>query len=153
MAYKRILLGTDGTDRAAQAGCGGGQHWRRAGKAELIVVHVWERPEGAEERLAAAVEAANAAGVKKVDAELVGGRPPHEVLMEVSESRDVGVVVVSGGRGQQYVLGTVAQHLSHHSPRDLLDRLLADRRTLTGPVYRHVMIATDGSPDGRPGRA
>ncbi len=135
MAYKRILFGTDGTERAAQAGVVAAK-LARAGKAELIVVHVWERPEGAEERLAAAVEAARAAGVKKVEGLLVGGRPPHEVLMELSESRDAGLVVLSGGRGQQYTLGTVATHLSHHSPRDLLivsarPRIPTNRSTVT----------------------
>jgi nucleotide-binding universal stress UspA family protein/nitrite reductase/ring-hydroxylating ferredoxin subunit len=144
LAYKRILLGTDGSDRAGQAGLVAAA-LAKAGKAELIIVHVWERPEGAEQRLAAAVEAARAAGVKKVDSELYGGRPPADVLMEVSEARDAGLVVVSGGRGQQYALGTVAQRLSHHSPRDLL--IVSNRaKDPTQPVYRHVMIATDGSP-------
>jgi Rieske Fe-S protein len=108
-------------------------------------VHVWEHPEGAEQRLAVAVAAAEAAGVKKVASELHGARPPADVLMEVGEARDVGLVVVSGGRGQQYTLGPVAQRLSHHSPRDLLivsDRPHPDRP----PVYGRVLIATDGSP-------
>jgi nucleotide-binding universal stress UspA family protein/nitrite reductase/ring-hydroxylating ferredoxin subunit len=144
LAYKRILLGTDGSDRAAQAGVVAAA-LAKAGKAELIVVHVWERPEGAEQRLAEAAEAAKASGVKKVDAELFGGRPPAEVLMEVSEARDAGLVVVSGGRGQQFALGTVAQRLSHHSPRDLL--IVSNRvKVPDRPIYRHVMIATDGSP-------
>ena len=145
MAYKRILLGTDGSDRAAQAGAVAAA-LAKAGKAELILVHVWgERAEGAAERLAASIESAKAAGVKKVNAELFGGRPPAEVLMEVSEARDAGLVVVSGGRGQQYGLGAVAARLSHHSPRDLL--IVSDRvKDAAQPVYRHVMIATDGSP-------
>ena len=144
MAYKRILLGTDGSERAAQAGVVAAA-LAKAGKAELILVHVWERVGGAQERLAASVEAAEAAGVKKVDAELFGGRPPAEVLMEVSEARDAGLVVISGGRGQQYGLGTVAQRLSHRSPRDLL--IVSDRpKDASQPIYRHVMIATDGSP-------
>jgi nucleotide-binding universal stress UspA family protein len=117
----------------------------KAGKAEVIVAHVWESPEGAEQRLASAVEAVKASGVKKVDAELHGGRPPAEVLMEISEARDAGLVVVSGGRGQQYALGTVASRLSHHSPRDLLI-VSARPKDPAQPLYRHVMIATDGSP-------
>jgi nucleotide-binding universal stress UspA family protein/nitrite reductase/ring-hydroxylating ferredoxin subunit len=143
LAYKRILFGTDGTARAHQAGVVAAR-LARAGKAELLVLHVWESPEGAEARLADAVDAARAAGVKKVEGILVGGRPPHEVLMELSESRDVGLVVVSGGRGQRYALGTVATHLSHHSPRDLL--IVSSRaKDPDQPVYRHLMICTDGS--------
>ena len=143
MAYKRILLGTDGTDRAVQAGRVAAS-LATAGKAELIVCHVWERREGAEDRLAEAVDAAKAAGVKKVVPELHGARPPAEVLMEIAEDRDVGLMIVSGGRGQSG-LGVVAERLSHHSPRDLL---IVSQRPVPaeGPVYRHLMIATDGSP-------
>lgn len=144
MAYKRILLGTDGTDRAAQAGRVAAS-LATAGKAELIVCHIWERPEGAEAVLAAAVDAAKAAGVKKVVPDLRGARPPAEVLMEVAEARDVGLVVVSGGRGSSVGLGVVADRLSHHSPRDLL--IVSERPTpAEGPVYRRLLIATDGSP-------
>lgn len=145
MAYKRILFGTDGTDRAAQAGRVAAEV-AKAGSAELILTHVWERRDGAEARLAEAVAAAEAAGVKKVASELHGGRAPADVLMEVADNRDVGLVVVSGGRAQHIGLGVVAQRLSHHSPRDLL---IVSERTVGSngePVYRHVMIATDGSP-------
>ncbi len=144
MVYKRILFGTDGTDRAAQAGRVAAAV-AKAGKAELIVVHVWEHPDGAAERLAKDVERAKHAGVKKVLSELHGARPPAEVLMEVAEARDVGLVVVSGGRGQRYTLGAVAERLSHHSPRDLL--IVSERpRPDDGPIYRRLLIATDGSP-------
>jgi nucleotide-binding universal stress UspA family protein/nitrite reductase/ring-hydroxylating ferredoxin subunit len=144
LAYKRILLGTDGTDRAAQA-ADVAATIAKAGKAEVIVVHVWEHPEGAQERLAHAVAEMQAAGVKKVSSELHGSRPPAEVLMEVAESRDVGLAVVSGGRGQQYTLGPVAQRMSHHSPRDLL--IVSERPHREGPTpYERILIATDGSP-------
>jgi nucleotide-binding universal stress UspA family protein/nitrite reductase/ring-hydroxylating ferredoxin subunit len=144
LAYKRILWGTDGTDRAAQAGSVASM-LAKAGKAELIVCHIWEKPDGAEQRLAAAVQQMQDAGVKKISSELHGARPPAEVLAEVAEERDVGLVVVSGGRGQQIALGPVATRLSHHSPRDLL--IVSGRPSPEdGPRYRHVMIATDGSP-------
>ena len=143
MAYKRILLGTDGTDRAAHAGRVAAA-LAKAGKAELIVAYVWEQPEGAEARLAVAVDAAESAGVKKVVPELHGARPPAEVLAEIAEVRDVGLVVVSAGRGQ-HGPGVVADRLSHHSPRDLL--IVSSRPAPEeGPVYRRIMIATDGSP-------
>lgn len=143
MAYKRILLGTDGSPQAAQAGRVAAA-LAKAGKAELLVTYVWERPEGAEERLAKTVEELREAGVKKLDSELHGARPPAEVIMEIAEARDVGLVVVSGGRGEAG-LGVVADRLSHHSPRDLLV-VSARRAPEDGPVYRRIMIATDGSP-------
>jgi nucleotide-binding universal stress UspA family protein/nitrite reductase/ring-hydroxylating ferredoxin subunit len=144
MAYKRILFGTDGTERAAEAARVAAAV-ASAGKAELVLVHVWERPDGAEATLAAAVGAAEAAGVRKVASELHGARPPADVLMEVAEARDVGLAVVSGGRGQRFALGPVAQRLSHHSPRDLL--IVSERQHPdTPPIYGRVLIATDGSP-------
>jgi hypothetical protein len=45
-----------------------------------------------------------------VTPELRGGRPA-DVLIEVAESRDVGLVVLSGGRGQHHELGVVCQPL------------------------------------------
>jgi len=144
VAYKRILFGTDGTERAsaaARVACA----LAVVGKAELVVVHIWEHPEGAQERLDAAVGTVREAGVKKVKPELHGARPPADVLMEVAEERDVGLAVVSGGRGQRYGLGPVAERLSHHSPRDLL--IVSEREhPAEPPVYGRVLIATDGSP-------
>ena len=142
MAYKRILFGTDGTARAAASG-----HvatgLAKAAKAELIVAHVWERPEGAQAVLDAAVTAAQEAGVKKVKGELHGGRPPADVLVELAEARDVGLVVVSGGRSKTEI-GPTADRLSHRAPRDLLIAMDVERGD-AGRLYRHVLIATDGS--------
>ena len=69
-----------------------------AGKAQLVVTHVWERPEGAEQVLQAALADAEAAGVKRLVGELHGGRSPADVLIELAASKDVGLIVVSGGR-------------------------------------------------------
>ena len=144
MAYKRILFGTDGSARAAEAG-------RVAaalailGSAELVVAHSYENPDGADAVLDAAVATAKAAGVRRVTPELQGGRPA-EVLIEIAEARDVGLVVVSGGRAQQQELGVVAQRLSHRGPRDVL--IVSERPHLqdeTEPLYRRLLIATDGS--------
>jgi nucleotide-binding universal stress UspA family protein/nitrite reductase/ring-hydroxylating ferredoxin subunit len=143
LAYKRILFGTDGTARAA-ATIYVATELAKAGRAELIVAHVWERPEGAQHVLDEATAAAEAAGVKKVRAELRGGRSPADVLIDLAEERDVGLVVVSGGRSASE-LGPTADRLSHRSPRDLLIVMDADRGS-DGRLYRRVLIATDGSP-------
>ena len=47
------------------------------------------------------MEAAEAAGVKKVSGELREG-PPADVLGALAEEKDVGLIVISGGRGQRY---------------------------------------------------
>jgi nucleotide-binding universal stress UspA family protein/nitrite reductase/ring-hydroxylating ferredoxin subunit len=142
VAYKRILFGTDGTARAASTSHIATE-LAKAGKAELIVAHVWERPEGAQQVLDAAVEVAHEAGVRKVSGELHGGRSPADVLIELAEARDVGLVVVSGGRSATE-LGPTADRLSHRAPRDLLIAMDVERGD-GDHLYRRVLIATDGS--------
>ncbi len=143
MAYKRILFGTDGTARAAATG-GVAIELAKAGKAELIVAHIWERPEGAQQVLDATVTAVHEAGVRRVKGELHGGRSPADVLIDLAEARDVGLVVVSGGRSATE-LGPTADRLSHRAPRDLLIVMDAHRGD-EERLYRRVLIATDGSP-------
>jgi nucleotide-binding universal stress UspA family protein/nitrite reductase/ring-hydroxylating ferredoxin subunit len=143
VAYKRILFGTDGTDRAsacAQVATG----LANAGKAQLVIAHVWERPEGAEQVLQAALASAEASGVKRLVGELHGGRPPADVLIDLAESKDVGLIMVSGGRSAT-ALGPTADRLSHHAPRDLLI-VMDEERGDADRIYRRVLIATDGSP-------
>jgi nucleotide-binding universal stress UspA family protein len=143
VAYKRIVHGTDGSAssaRAAQVAAA----LTVANNAELIVVHVQVPGDAsASQTLEAAVAGCEAAGVKarKVTGELLEGRPA-EAIVDYAEQRDAGLVVVSGGRGQQYSLGDVAHRLSHHSRCDLL--IVSDRAP-AGGRYTHVLLATDGS--------
>ena len=143
MAYKRILFGTDGTERAAACATVA-TGLANAGHAQLMIAHVWERPEGAEQVLQAALADAEAAGVKRLTGELHGGRPPADVIIELAESKDVGLIVVSGGRSST-ALGPTADRLSHHAPRDLLIVMHDQRGDAGAQLYRRVLIATDGS--------
>jgi nucleotide-binding universal stress UspA family protein/nitrite reductase/ring-hydroxylating ferredoxin subunit len=142
VAYKRILLGTDGSASAARA-AGVAVSLAAAGRAELIVGHAYESRTGAEARLETALAAAKAAGLKKVRSELRAGSPA-DAIADLAEELDVGLVVISGGRGQRYTLGAVAHRLSHHAPCDLL--IVSEREgPADGPRYGRVLIATDGS--------
>ncbi len=143
MAYKRIVHGTDGSPKSARAAAVASA-LTLANNAQLIVVHV-QAPGDADapRTLAAAVAQCERAGVKsrKVTGELLEGRPA-EAIVDFAEQRDAGLVVVSGGRGQQYSLGDVAHRLSHHARCDLL--IVSDRAPADGR-YEHVLLATDGS--------
>jgi nucleotide-binding universal stress UspA family protein/nitrite reductase/ring-hydroxylating ferredoxin subunit len=142
VAYKRILLGTDGSSSAARA-AGVAVGLAEAGKAELIVAHAYESRTGAEERLETALVAARQAGLKKVSSELREGSPV-DAIAELAEERDAGLIVISGGRGQRYTLGSVAHRLSHHAPCDLL--IVSEREShADGTRYARLLIATDGS--------
>ena len=143
MAYKRILFGTDGAARSATT-ANVATELAKAGKAELVIAHIWERPEGAQAVLDAALAEAEEAGVKRRSGELHGGRSPAVVLADVAEARDVGLIVISGGRSRTE-LGPTADRLSHHAPRDLLIVMDAQRGT-DDRLYGRVAIATDGSP-------
>jgi nucleotide-binding universal stress UspA family protein/nitrite reductase/ring-hydroxylating ferredoxin subunit len=143
MAYKRIVHGTDGSVSSARASEVAAAI-TVANNAELIVAHVQAPGDAAAaQTLARAVAACEAAGVRarKLTGELVEGRPA-EALVDLAEQRDAGLLVVSGGRGQQYSLGDVAHRLSHRSRCDLL--IVSDRAP-QGGRYTHVLLATDGS--------
>jgi nucleotide-binding universal stress UspA family protein/nitrite reductase/ring-hydroxylating ferredoxin subunit len=142
VTYKRIVFGTDGSARAASVGELAAQ-LARSSKAELVIAHIYSKPEDAEAIAAAAVEAAKASGVKpnKIASEVRGGSPAEE-LVRIASQRDAGLIVISGGRGQQYTLGQVALRLSHATPCDLL--IVSERQHDDG-VYKRILIATDGS--------
>ena len=144
MAYKRILFGTDGS-AAAQAAGAVAAALAKAGAAQLIVACAFDRPTDAERTVDAAVEQARAAGVRKVMGKTRAG-VPADALIELAEENDVGLVVVSGGRGKEFGLGQVANRLAVRSPRDVL--LVAGSAAPAGtdePVYGRIAIATDGS--------
>ena len=144
MAYKRILFGTDGS-ASAQAAGGVAAALAKAGSAELIVACAFDRPTDADHTVDAAVEQAKAAGVRRVTGEIRAG-VPADALIDLADERDVGLVVVSGGRGKKFGLGQVAHRLAGRSPRDvLLVKGSASLDGSEGPVYRGVVIATDGS--------
>jgi nucleotide-binding universal stress UspA family protein/nitrite reductase/ring-hydroxylating ferredoxin subunit len=143
MAYKRILFGTDGSASAQAAGAVASA-LAKAGSAQLIVGFAFERATDAEQIVASAVAQAESAGVRKVSGEARAG-VPADALIALADGHDVGLVVVSGGRGKKYGLGQVAHRLALRSPRDVL--LVSGSSSLGSdqPVYGRVMIATDGS--------
>jgi nucleotide-binding universal stress UspA family protein/nitrite reductase/ring-hydroxylating ferredoxin subunit len=146
VTYKRILCGTDGSvsaERAAAVAIG----LATAGGAELIFAHAFDRPGTHPERVVgAAVEAAEAAGVRRVSGESRAGAAA-DALMALADERDVGVIVASGGRGKRYGLGQVAHRLAHHAPRDVLlvTSEASGGRATDEPPFRHIVVASDGS--------
>lgn len=143
MAYKRILFGTDGSASAQAAGAVAAS-LAKAGGAELFVGFAFERPTDAEQIVATAVEQAEAAGVRRVSGEARAG-VPADALIALADGHDVGLVVVSGGRGKKYGLGQVAHRLAVRSPRDVLLVSGSSSARSDEPLYRRVLIATDGS--------
>jgi nucleotide-binding universal stress UspA family protein/nitrite reductase/ring-hydroxylating ferredoxin subunit len=142
VTYKRILFGTDGSAPATGAGAVA-TALAKAGRAELIVAHLFDRPGTPERTLASAVQAVEASGVKKVSGELRAGSAA-DGLIALAEERDVGVVVVGGRLGKGFGLGPVVSRIARRSPRDVL--IVEGTASLEGgPLYRRLLIATDGS--------
>ena len=143
MTYKRILFGTDGSASAQTAGSVAAA-LAKAGSAELIVACAFDRPTDAERTVSAGVEQAKASGVRRVRGEARAG-VPADALIALADEHDVGLVVVSGGRGKKVGLGQVAHRLALRSPRDVLLVIGSSTAGNDAPVYRQILIATDGS--------
>ena len=143
MTYGRIVFGTDGSAAAARAG-EVAVELALFSKARLTVVGAYTDPAGVEDRIASALKAAEAAGMRpaKMAGESRQGAPA-EVLASVAERLDAGLIVASRGVGQKYALSEVSRRLAHGTPCDLL--LVSDRPRDPERVYSRVLIATDGS--------
>jgi nucleotide-binding universal stress UspA family protein/nitrite reductase/ring-hydroxylating ferredoxin subunit len=139
--YGRILWGTDGSDHAARAGETAAT-LARATSSRLLIATGAVTPEGVEERLAAAADAAEAAGVRRARIETVRGvGRAGDALVAIAEEKDVGLAVVA--RGQAAVLSDLTRWLVHHTICDLL--IVHTTRSDPHAPYERIAIATDGS--------
>ena len=135
--YKRIVVGTDGSDTAAEAVRQAAELAGAFG-AELVIVHgskavivshglmagvtpdVEGMREAGEEILREAAEGAGT-DVKVRTAYREGD--PAEAIIEQAEEEGADLIVV-GNRGmrgaKRFVLGSVPNHISHHAPCNVL---------------------------------
>jgi nucleotide-binding universal stress UspA family protein/nitrite reductase/ring-hydroxylating ferredoxin subunit len=153
VTYKRIVIGTDGSETAAVA--------QRAATslakefdAELVVTHAVD-PSGfdakhADQVLGIAVEWSLAEGAK-ARGERRGGEPA-EVLIRTARESDADLIVLGnkgmGHRAGRFVTGGVPDRVSHESPTDLLivrTETRADDANTPGE-YRCIVVGVDGSP-------
>lgn len=143
MAYRSIVVGTDGSPTALEAVRHAATLAATVG-AQLTVVAAFRRdPTGpdarareeapdelrwmvteaaaADEALATAKETATALGVAKV-ATIAEEGEPSEVILAVAEAQ--GDLIVVGSRGmtgtKRFVLGSVPNRISHHAPCDVI---------------------------------
>lgn len=119
MAYRRIVLGSDGSDFAHSA-----EHAAasiaRACAAELLIVHAAGRAGESATALDRAVLTAAAQGIEASTESRVGA--PAHVIVEVADQHDADLIVL-GSRGLtlgQQIIGSVAHAVSRHAPCDVL---------------------------------
>lgn len=147
--YQRIVVGTDGSEDALVALAVAGEMAARW-EIPVTALTVWKDssrkaaigPESAEEITATAAEILVEAGVPEVTRRELPGSA-GTVLLEVVEQQP-GALLVIGGRGlgssKARLTGSTANHVSHHSPTDVLFTHKVPKRWTT------IGLATDGSP-------
>jgi nucleotide-binding universal stress UspA family protein len=146
MAYKRIVLATDGS-RTAETAEQVAAALARTTKGSITVVHAYEDPTRAEPAVARALRIAQEQGAKA--SPVLSPEEPADAVIEAAVRRDADLVV-TGSRGlfrQEQVFGSVVKKVAVNAPCDvLLTRPRDDSSWPTdAPPYRRILIATDGS--------
>jgi len=147
MAYKRIVLATDGSPFAESAEHVGAALARASQARSLVIVHTYERPERAQSAVERAVAAARAEGLEP-EVVLRDGAPADEIV-EVADVKEADLIVL-GSRGLslgEQIIGSVASKVSRHAPCDVLlvRERPAERREAGTMPYARMLVATDGS--------
>jgi nucleotide-binding universal stress UspA family protein/nitrite reductase/ring-hydroxylating ferredoxin subunit len=145
MAYKTIVLATDGSptaETAERVAVG----LAAATKGRLTIATATESPDRVEAAVARARGIAEDRGVLH---DVVGSaEAPDHAIVEIADQREADLIVM-GSRGlfkAEQVIGNVARKVSTHAPCDvLLTRPRSEPELSNGIPYRHVVIATDGS--------
>lgn len=146
MAYRRIVLATDGSPTAETA-----EHiaatLAAATKAKLTVAHAFTNPARAEAAVARALAIADREGVKTEVA--LASDDPADAVIRTADERDAEIIVTGSKgllRGEQ-LIGSMVRKVVTRAPCDvLLTRARdEDRRPHSGAPYRRVLLATDGS--------
>jgi nucleotide-binding universal stress UspA family protein/nitrite reductase/ring-hydroxylating ferredoxin subunit len=153
MAYRKIVVGTDGSKTAALAE-GAALRMARAGGSELLIVSGYDPPASskadAERVLMEAQARARLDGFEASTESRAGD--PADVIMEVADMNAADLIVVGNvgmGGAKRFVLGGIPDRVSHYSPCDLLIVKTASRdpdAASHAGEYHRVLIATDGSP-------
>lgn len=146
MAYRRIVLATDGSD-SAETPERVAMTLAKATKGRVTVVTANEHPQRAQAAVGRALEIAEQEGVK-TDVVLSAEEPDKAILAAAGE-RDSDVIVI-GSRGlyqAEQLIGNIVRRVITHAPCDvLLTRARPEERRPHGtPPYGRLVIASDGS--------
>jgi nucleotide-binding universal stress UspA family protein/nitrite reductase/ring-hydroxylating ferredoxin subunit len=162
MSYRKLIVGTDGSETAAVAERTA-LRLANACDAELRIVSAYRAagaPGGssskaaADEILGRAEEVARAEGIRASTEALEG--EPADVIVDMADRWPADLIVVGNkgmGRATRFRLGSVADRVAYFAPSDVLivntTRAVAAGSTRpvgAGELYRRILIGTDGSP-------
>lgn len=115
MTYRKIVVGTDGSETSLRAVRDAAKLASSEG-AELIIVHAGDSGDVLEKAQAASGAATRVSTrAEKGD--------PSEVLVHIAESESADLLIV-GNRGMtgasRFMMGSVPNKISHHAPCDLM---------------------------------
>src|SRR5690349_5789586 len=154
MGYRRVLVGTDGSNSAAIAVQAAARMAKRL-RTELVIVSAYEPP-GMTEEMAASVlaHAKETAEAQRITVSTVKQRgEAADIVLQVADREGADLIVVGNkgmGQATRFRLGSVPDRVAHFAPCDVL--IIATRQaTATGPPearrpYQRIIAATDGSP-------
>ena len=146
MAYKRIVVATDGSASAETAEQVAAT-LASSIKARLTIAHAYVNPARADEAVARALAIAEREGAK-VEVALSAEEPGDAVLVAAAE-RDADLIVIGsvGFSTSEQLFGSVSRKVVTNAPCDvLLTRSRREGEARHGnPPYRRLLIATDGS--------
>jgi nucleotide-binding universal stress UspA family protein/nitrite reductase/ring-hydroxylating ferredoxin subunit len=148
MPYRRILVGTDGSETAAVAlRTATGLAKRVGGEVHIVCAHGNGMDEkGAARVLSEARQTVRDQGVE-TKTHMRGGEPAP-VVLDVADVQGADLIVVGNvgmGKARRFKLGGIAEQVAIASPCDLLIVHTKDREGTDGE-YEHLLIGTDGSP-------
>jgi nucleotide-binding universal stress UspA family protein/nitrite reductase/ring-hydroxylating ferredoxin subunit len=153
MGYRKIVIGTDGSDSAAIAQASAARLAKRL-RAQLVIVTAFDPPAITEERavsvLASAKEAA--LGDRVEAATWIQRGEPADIILQVAQREGADLIVVGNkgmGKATRFRLGSVPDRAAHYADCDLLivDTTGALAAGESAPkAYRRIVIGTDGSP-------
>ncbi len=145
MAYKRIVLATDGS-ATAEIAERVAVSLAAATKGKITVVCAYDDPAKAEPAVARALRIAEEKGVKS-DVVLSSEQPAEAILLAAEQTE--AEIIVTGSRGfykAEQLIGGVVRKVVTHAPCDvLLTRPREEGELPKDPPYRRVLVATDGS--------
>src|SRR6266550_4065914 len=154
MAYRKIVVGTDGSETANVARDAAIRLAKRF-RAKLVLVSAYQDPivkrEWAEGVLREALAAAKKAKVDAIAALQSG--PPADLIISVAEEQKADLLVVGNkgmGNPSRFRLGSVPDRTAYFAPCDLLifdttGFVEAGGKGQPGR-FSNVLVATDGSP-------
>ncbi len=153
MGYRKILVGTDGSETAAIALSVAARLAARC-DADLLIGMGWEPPhldaETAQEVLGYAQQSVGRDGLRVQTEHHIG--EGSAVLVDIAKRREADLIVIGNkgmGRARRFSLNAVPDRVAHNAPCDVLIVKTTHQGEAVDRaegLWTHMVVGTDGSP-------